>query len=139
MAKVTMDRLDDLGAPPPLPASAIPVGPQQMHPGMNTSQVFPQVGSIDSVRKEVDDAFADMKTFHNMEPDEVMRMCGGHSARLSEIRVQINRIEVIARQWKPIREREIEPAIDELKQQYLIASRLHSVRELDFKMQGGAT
>lgn len=133
-ARITMEATPG-GAPVASPASQ----PVQQYPGMNTSQVFPQVGSIDSVRKEVDDAFADMKTFHNMEPDEVMRMCGGHSARLSEIRVQINRIEVVARQWKPIREREIEPAIEELKQQYLIASRLHSVRELDFKMQGGAT
>lgn len=132
--RITMD-----AAPSAAPAAAgAPVAaPVQMHPGMNTSQVFGVLGSIDSVRKEIDDAFADMKTFHNLEPDEVMRMCGGHSARLQEIRVQINRVEVVARQWKPIREREIEPAIDELKQQYLIASRLHSVRELDFKMSGG--
>lgn len=128
--RITME-----AAPGAMPA---PVQQQPMqHPGMNTSQVFGVLGSIDSVRKEIDDAFADMKSFHNLEPDEVMRMCGGHSARLQEIRVQINRIEVVARQWKPIREREIEPAIDELKQQYLIASRLHSVRELDFKMAGG--
>lgn len=123
----------------PAPGSSpAPIQQQPMqHPGMNTSQVFARIGSIDSVRAEVDDAFADMKTFHNLEPDEVMRMCGGHSARLSEIRVQIQRIEVIHRQWKPIRTNEVEPTIEELKNQYLIASRLHSVRELDFKMATG--
>lgn len=122
-----------------VPGGVTPVAAPPIHPGMNTSQMFPGVGSIDSVRAEVDDAFADMKTFHNLEPDEVMRMAGGHSARLSEIRVQIQRIEVVARQWKAVREREVEPTIDELKNQFMIASRLHSVRELDFKMAGGVT
>jgi len=94
-------------------------------------------GSIDTVRVEVDDAFHDMKTFHNLEPDEIMRMCGGHSARLSEIRVRIQRIEDWKREWKNIRTREIEPAIEELDRQYTIASRLHSIRELDYKLETG--
>jgi len=94
-------------------------------------------GSIDSVRAEVDDAFADMKTFHNREPDEIMRMAGGHSARLSELRVRAMRIEDFRREWKSVRTRELEPALEELERQYTIASRLHSVRELDFKMEAG--
>lgn len=94
-------------------------------------------GSIDTVRKEIDDAFADMKTFHNLEPDEIMRLCGGQSARLSEIRVRIQRVEDWQREWKNIRVREIEPALEELERQYTIASRLHSVRELDWKMESG--
>lgn len=93
--------------------------------------------SIDLVRKEIDDAFLDMATFHNLEPDECMRMAGGHSARLSFLRVKIMRIEDYKRQWKSVREREIEPAIAELANQYTIASRLHSVRELDWRMESG--
>lgn len=104
----------------------------------DTSEWEHTIGSsIDLVRKEIDDAFEDMKTFHNLEPDEVMRMAGGHSARLSAIRVKIFRVEDYKRQWKAIREREIEPAIAELANQYTIASRLHSVRELDWKMESG--
>lgn len=94
-------------------------------------------GSIDSVRQEIDDAFADMKTFHNLEPDECMRMSGGHSARLSEIRVKIMRVEDFKREWKNVRTREIEPALEELERQWRNASRLHSVRELDWKMEAG--
>jgi hypothetical protein len=94
-------------------------------------------GSIDSVRQEIDDAFADMKTFHNLEPDECMRMAGGHSARLSEIRVKIMRVEDFKREWKNVRTREIEPALEELERQWRNASRLHSVRELDWKMEAG--
>lgn len=103
------------------------------------TSIFDQVvqGSIDSVRVEIDDAFADMKEFHNREPDECMRLAGGHSARLSELRVRIQRIEDFRREWKSIRTREIEPTLEELERQWRNASRLHSVRELDYRMEAG--
>jgi hypothetical protein len=105
---------------------------------LDTSRVYPGVdGSIDSVRQEIDDAFADMKTCINIEPDEAMRLCGGQSARLSELRVRIQRIEDFHRQWKAIRTREIEPALDELRNQFVIASRLLASREFDFKVETG--
>jgi len=95
------------------------------------------IGSINSVREEIDNAFADMKTAYNREPDEVMRFCAGHSARLSELRVLINRIEDVHRQWRPIRTREIELALDELQNQNANASRRLSARELDWKIESG--
>lgn len=105
---------------------------------LDTTIVDPTVGgSIDDVRAEIDDAFMDMKTFHNLEPDECMRMCGGHSARLSELRVRIERIEDWKREWKSVRTRELEPTLEELERQWRNASRLHSVRELDWKMESG--
>ena len=105
---------------------------------LDTTEVNEMVGrSIDQVREEVSDAFADMRTFFHREPDEIMRMCGGHSARLSELRVLVMRIEDFRREWRSIRTRELEPAIEELQRQYQIASRLHSVRELDWKMESG--
>ena len=110
----------------------------QMPVGLDTTTVFPGLGSIDSVRGEVDDAFADMATFHNIEPDEIMRLVGGHSARLSELRVRIQRVEDFHRQWKGVRTREIELALDELAKQFQVASRLLTVRELDFKMESGS-
>lgn len=94
-------------------------------------------GSIGSVRAEIDDAYSDMKTFHNLEPDECMRMASGHSARLSELRVRIMRCEDWDREWRNVRVREIEPTLEELREQWKNASRLHSVRELDWKMESG--
>lgn len=127
---------------------AIPQGqnPQVGSPGaavrgvgpLDTSVVFGQIGgSIDSVREEIDDAYKDMKTLHNEEPDRAMRMTSGHSARLSEIRVRIMRIEDFHPQWRNVRTREIEPTLEELERQWRNASRLHSVRELDWKMESG--
>lgn len=104
----------------------------------DTSQFVPEIGgSVDSVRREIDDAFADMKTFHNRQPDEIMRMAMGHSARLSELRVLAQRVEDYHRVWKLVRTREIEPALTECERQYQLGSRLHSVRELDWKMEQG--
>lgn len=115
------------------------VGPvaRPMHT-LDTSQVNSVVGgSIDSVRQEVDDAFADMEQFHNQEPDHIMRLSGGHSARLSYLRVKIMRVEDVAREWRAVRTQEIEPALEELERQWRNASRLHSVRELDWRMEAG--
>ena len=106
--------------------------------GVDFTSVHPTIGgSIESVRGEVDDAFADMKTFHSREPDEIMRLSGGHSARLSELRVKIMRVEDVLPQWRSVRTRDIEPTLEELARQYTIASRLFSVRELDWKMEQG--
>lgn len=93
--------------------------------------------SLRQVRQEVDDACEDMENFHSMEPDEIMRRAGGHSARLSYIRIRVMRIEDFHRPWKDVRTRELEPALNELLNQYNIASRLHSVREFDYKVETG--
>lgn len=120
--------------------SPAPTGPVA-HPvfaGFDLRAISPVVGgSVESVQAEIDDAFADMKTFLNREPDEIMRLCSGHSARLSEIRVKIMRIEDMQPQWRQIRMRQVEPSLEELQRQYTIASRLFSVRELDWKMEAG--
>ena len=94
-------------------------------------------GSVRSIRGEINDAFEDMKVFYQEEPDAIMRKAGGHSARLSYIRVLCMRIEDWYRPARDLRVRELEPAIQELANQYQIASRLHSVRELDWRMESG--
>lgn len=105
---------------------------------LDTTVVIPEMGgSIDSVRGEINDAFADMKTFYSREPDEIMRMAGGHSARLSELRVMCMRTEDWYRPARDLRTRELEPCLEELERQWRNASRLHSVRELDWRMEAG--
>ena len=120
------------------PAPAQGVAGRPAFVGFDFDQPNPVIGgSVNSVQAEVDDAFEDMKTFHTREPDEIMRMASGHSARLSEIRVKIMRVEDMQPQWRQVRMRQVEPAIEELQRQYTIASRLFSVRELDWKMEAG--
>lgn len=117
--------------------AASPAGDPRMGP-LDTSEFVQALGgSIDSLREEINDAFADMRTFHNREPDEIMRMSTGHSARLSEIRVLCMRIEDFYRPARDLRQREVEPCLEELRLQWQGGSRLHSVRELDWKMEAG--
>ena len=105
---------------------------------VKTNEVHPAIGhSIDEVREEIDEVFKDARRFHNMEPDQVFRLVSGHSARLAELRGRIQRIEAVHRVWASIRTKEIEPALDELMKQYQFASRLLTMRELDWKMETG--
>lgn len=119
------------------PDSRYEVVPSLFQP-VDLDQVDSDVGgSIASVRDELDDAYVDMRTFANREPDEIMRICSGHSARLSELRMRIRRVEDTRRHWSPVRIREIEPTLEELTNQFTIASRRHSVREFEWRMDNG--
>ena len=112
------------------------------HPGMQAGAhalgglQIPAIGTIDDLRQEIADAFADMAEFHLKEPDEAMIICGAQSARLSEMRVILQRLEDFPqyRPLKAVRTRELEPCIDELKFQFQLASRLLSARQLDWEM-----
>lgn len=102
-------------------------------------EIFDDVGgSIASVRGEIDDALADLKTCYRIEPDEAMALAAGHSARLAELRIGISRIEDFHRQWVPIRTREVEPAIAECHKQFEMASRRLSAREISWRIETGA-
>ena len=104
----------------------------------NQTKEYPGIGSIVSVRKEIDDVMADMGDFYRAEPDMVMAAVSAHGARLVEIIVRIQRIEVLVREWKPIRE-EAEKVLNELKSQFQIASRLTAIRQMDLQLSGGQT
>ena len=107
-------------------------------PALNTSEVDPVVGhSIDQVREEIDEMVKDIRSFYNREPDDVFRLIAGHSARLSELRLRISRIENLKRQWQMVRTREVELIMAELTTQFQMASRRLSSRELNYKMETG--
>lgn len=132
MAKTALISTPPVGQTPGSGGVQRPIGQ------LDTTTVNPVVGlSLDQAHEEVKDAFADMQTFHNREPDEIMRLSSGHSARLSWIRVLALKVEDFDRPWKSVRTRELEPAIEELREQWKNASRLQSVRELDWKMEAG--
>lgn len=101
--------------------------------------VLPELGSVDSVHGELDEIFSVMKRFSVMEPDEVMLRCSGYSARLSEMRMLIQRIEDVHRHWKGVRTRELDPTMEELKFQFNVASRLLTSRAFDYEVTRGQT
>ena len=99
------------------------------------TQAVAGLGSMADVRREIDDCLADMRDFHRAEPDQVMQAVSAHSARLVEIVIRIQRIEVVRREWKPVRE-ESERVLGELKNQFAVASRILAQRRDDWEMSG---
>lgn len=141
MAKISMTASEDV-APPP--ASGGVNGATSPAPITNTVSPMlaqqiqvPPLGTLADVRQEIDDAYDDMKQFIQMEPDQIMSICAGHTARLNEIRTICIRLEDFIRQLKPVRINEIEPTIKELQFQFQVASRLFAVRQLDWDMVKG--
>lgn len=120
-------------------SESTPVKPAGGVPGLqNQTKEIPGLGSIVTVRKEIDDVMADMGDFYRAEPDMVMSAVSAHGARLVEIIVRITRIEVIMREWKPVRE-EAEKVLNELKSQFQVASRQVAIRQMDLQLSGGQT
>lgn len=99
------------------------------------NQAVAGLGTIADVRREIDDCLADMRDFYRAEPDQVMRAVSAHSARLVEIVIRIQRIEVVRREWKPVRE-EADRVLTELKNQFAVASRVLAQRRDDWEMSG---
>lgn len=104
----------------------------------NSHVPIPSLGSINDVRAELDAIFEDIKRMHEQEPDEVMVVCSARSARLSELRMLIYRVEDLLSYWKPIRTHEVDPAMEELRFQFNLASRLLTQRQLDWDMTRGS-
>lgn len=99
------------------------------------SQPVAGLGTIQDVRREIDDCLADMRDFYRAEPDQVMQAVSAHSARLVEIVIRVQRIEVVRREWKPVRE-EADRVLTELKSQFQVASRILAMRQQDWEMSG---
>lgn len=115
-------------------ASPAPTAPLQNQQGVQV----PGLGTLADLRQEIDDAYDEMKQFVGMEPDQIMQICAGHTARLNEIRVLVIRVEDFIRPLKPVRTNEIEPTIKELQFQFQVASRLFAVRQLDWELVRGS-
>lgn len=83
---------------------------------------------------ELDDIYAALPDFPNMEPDQVLLFISGWLARLTGIRAVLQRSG--STRANSLRTKEIDPLIDALDQQFKIHSRLIAMRELDFKVSG---
>lgn len=84
---------------------------------------------------ELDVYYTAIKDFADQEPDVVMQQIAAFSGRLCEIRGRLQRIGSV--KANQLRTREVDPMVEQLNFQYGIASRLHSMREFEFKASGG--
>jgi hypothetical protein len=91
------------------------------------------VGHLDkaSVQAELDEMMYVLNQNGTMEPDQAMLMCSGFLARLTELYVQIQRVEHMRRDLKSVRTQEVASILETVRDIYKIHSRLITVRALD--------
>jgi hypothetical protein len=63
-----------------------------------------------------------IRTWHDKQPDEVMREASAYSARLTEIWTELRILESYDRQYTQMRTLQVSPVIDEIDRQYKFAS-----------------
>lgn len=91
---------------------------------------------IDDWRAELDDFYATMHNFPDMEPDEIFMFLSGASARASEMRSRLVRVE--SRRNTYFRTSEIDPFLNACEFQFKLISRYQAVRDFDLRMTTGA-
>lgn len=90
--------------------------------------------SKQDVEDEIDLMLRTIRTFWEMEPDQVMRMIAALSARATELTVHLHRLDTKFREWKQVRTMQVDKIILELDRQFKIASRMLEVRRQDLEM-----
>lgn len=89
--------------------------------------------SREAVEDEIDLMLRTVRTFWELEPDQVMRTIAAISARCTELSVHLHRLEG-RREWKQVRTMQIDRLLAELDRQFKIASRMLEVRRQDLEM-----
>lgn len=92
-----------------------------------------QLGTPTSVQAEVDEINDAIRDFWQQEPDEVMRACSAYSSRLTELYVQLHRVEGRDRTWRQVRTQQVVPTLEELDRQFKVHSRMVEMRKQDLE------
>lgn len=93
-----------------------------------------QTSIHDRLNAELDDYYHRLTQFTGMPIFEVFQTISAISARTSEIRHQLIRFE--DRRSTALRTKHVDPLLEELDRQFKIISRLQSVRQMEYEMDG---
>jgi hypothetical protein len=117
--------------------SAAPVSTEErLQPGAAAPQNRPQpVDNIAKMRVEIDGYHRQLRGLNAMDTVEILQTLSAISARVSELRVQMNRRP--DRMATALRTKELDPLHEEVERQFKFHSRLLSVREMEARTAGG--
>lgn len=93
-------------------------------------------GALESkamVEEEIDLMLRTVRSFWELEPDQVAKLIQAMSARCTELCVHLHRLEG-RREWKQVRTQQVERLLTELDRQWKLASRLIEVRRQDIEL-----
>jgi hypothetical protein len=83
---------------------------------------------------ELDVYFEALKHLNQLDPVEIFQSLSAFSARATELRVRLARVET--KRATTFRTREVEPLLEEIDRQFRVHSRLLTFRELEWKASG---
>lgn len=107
--------------------------------GRYTDRLMPtSVGSYPEVLLELAGIKAAIRTWHNKQPDEVIREASAYSARMTELWTELRILEQYDRQYTQLRTMQVTPVLEEIDRQYRFAqSRIAMSRQdLDLNRTG---
>lgn len=96
------------------------------------------LGTKEEVLAELDAIVRAIRTFWELEPDAILRVAAGYTARLTEMRINLHRVEGAQREWRQVRTQQVLPILDELDRQHKSASRELEARKQDLDQMRGA-
>lgn len=85
-----------------------------------------------TVETEIDLMLRTVRSFWQMEPDQVFQMSSAMSARLTELCIHLHRVEG-KREWKQIRTQQCERLLAEIDRQFKLHSRSLESRRQDLE------
>ena len=117
--------------PAPVAADEAMLSPLEPRP-----QRSPQpVDNVAKLRAEIDGYHRQLRQLVAMDTAEVLQTLSAISARVAELRVQLQRRP--ERQATALRTKELDPLHEEIDRQFKFHSRILSVREMEAKAAGG--
>jgi hypothetical protein len=93
------------------------------------------VGTVPELLLELSGVKAAIRTWHDKQPDEVIREASAYSARLTEIWTELRLLEQGgAREYTQMRTMQVQPVIDEVDRQFKFAQSRITMMRLDVEM-----
>ena len=89
---------------------------------------------FEKYREEINAYYLVLKNLTSMDPVEVFQHLSAFSARASELKTRLHRVD--SNKANAFRTREVEPLIDEIDRQFKFHSRLLTYREIEMKISG---
>lgn len=89
--------------------------------------------SKQKVEEEIDLMLRTVRSFWELEPDQVARLIQAMSARCTEMCVHLHRLEG-RREWRQVRTMQVMRLLEEMDRQWKIASRLIELRRQDIEI-----
>lgn len=107
---------------------------QHLAPSEKATSAVLGLPDVPELEEEIDAMLLDLMGANMDMPDEVIRMCAGYMARLTELHVRIVRVEGANRGYRWIRTQQIDKVENLIEFLYKSASRLVEIRRQDTEL-----